>query len=41
MSNLVLAGADGGHLNSDGIHALAQGNPLLLRLVPIGVEAGG
>ena len=35
-----MASADGGHLNPDGIHVLAQGNPVLLRLVPIGIEAG-
>ena len=41
LSNLVLAGVDGGHLSLDGIHVLDQGNPVLLRLVPIGFEAGG
>ena len=40
LSNMVLTGADGGHLNPDGIHVLAQGNPVLLQLIPIGVEAG-
>ena len=38
---MVLAGVDGGHLSPDGIHVLAQGNPVLLRLILIGVEEGG
>ena len=37
----VLAGADGGHLSSDGVHVLTQGNTFLLRLVPIGIKMGG
>ena len=37
----VLAGANGGHLCSDGVHVLTQGNPILLRLVPIGVKPCG
>ena len=41
LSDKVLAGVNGGHLSSDGVHVLAQGNPVLLRLIPIGVEAGG
>ena len=32
---------DGGHISLDGVHVLAQGNPGLLRPIPIGVEAGG
>ena len=35
-----LAGVDGGHLSPDGIHVLAQGSSVLLRLVPIGDEVG-
>ena len=35
-----LVGADDGHLGLDRMHVLAQGNPMLLRLVPIGVKAG-
>ena len=38
--DLVLAGSNSSHLSSDGIHVLDQSNPMLLRLVPIGVEAG-
>ena len=41
LHDKVLAGANGGHLNSDGIHILTQGNPMLLRLVPIGVKPCG
>ena len=37
----MLAGANGGHLRSDGVHVLTQGNLVLLRLVPIGVKLGG
>ena len=38
LCDKVLAGANGGHLISDGVHILTQGNPMLLRLVPIGVK---
>ena len=31
---------DGGHLSPDGIHVMAQGNLVLLQLIPIGIEAG-
>ena len=40
LGDLVLAGSDSGHLSSDGFHVLAQSNLMLLRLVPISVEAG-
>ena len=41
LRDQVLAGANGGHLRSDGVHVLTQGNPVLLRFVPIGVKLGG
>ena len=41
LCDKVLAGANGGHLNSDGIHVLTQGNLKLLRLVLIGVKPCG
>ena len=41
LRDKVLASANGGHLNFDGVHVLTQGNPVLLRLVPIGVKSGG
>ena len=41
LRDKVLASANGGHLSSDGVHVLTQGNPVLLRLVPIGIKPGG
>ena len=41
LCDQVLAGVNGGHLHSDGVHVLTQGNPVLLRLVPIGVKPCG
>ena len=41
LRDKVLAGANGGHLNSDGVHVLTRGNPVLLRLVLIGVKPCG
>ena len=41
LGDLVLVGSDSSHLSSDGVHVLAQGNPVLLRLMPVGIEAGG
>ena len=40
LGDLILDGSASSHLNPNGVHVLAQGNPMLLRLVPIGVEAG-
>ena len=39
--DLVLIGANDGHLGPDGVHVPTQGNPMLLRLVPIGVKPCG
>ena len=41
LRDKVLDGANGGHLSSDGIHILTRGNPMLQRLVPIGVKPCG
>ena len=41
LCDKVLAGLDGGHLSSDGVHVLTQGNTVLLRLIPIGIKTGG
>ena len=41
LCDQVLAGVNDGHLRSDGIHVLSQGNLVLLRLVPIGVKPCG
>ena len=41
LCDKVLAGTNGGHLSSDGVHILTQGNPVLLRLVPICVKLCG
>ena len=41
MCDKVLAGANGFHLSSNGVHFLTQGNPVLLRLVPISVKPYG
>ena len=37
----VLAGTNGGHLSSDGVYILTQGNPMLLRLILTGVKPCG
>ena len=39
--DLVLDGANGGHLGSDSVHILTQGNTMLLRLIPICVKPCG
>ena len=39
--DLVLASANGGHLGSDSVHVLTQGNTVLLRLIPICVKLCG
>ena len=41
LGDLVLAGSDSSHLSLDGVHVLAKGCPVLLRLIPVGVKAGG
>ena len=41
LSDKVLAGANSGHLRSNGVHILTHGNPVFLRLIPIGVKPGG
>ena len=41
LRDKVLAGANGGHLNSDGVHILTQGSTVLLRLIPICVKPCG
>ena len=41
LRDMVLAGANGGHLSSDGIHILTQGNTVLMRLIPICVKHCG
>ena len=41
LSDQVLASVNGGHLSSDGVHGLTQGNSVLLRLVPIGLNLCG
>ena len=41
LRDKVPVGVNGGHLRSDGVHVLTQGNPVLLRLVLIGVKPGG
>ena len=41
LCDQVLASANGGYLRSNGVHVLTQGNPVLLRLVPIGFKPGG
>ena len=41
LHDMVLAGANGGHLSSDGVHILTQGNTVLLILIPIGVKPCG
>ena len=41
LCDKVVASAKGDHLNYDGVHIMTQGNPVLLRLVPIGVKLCG
>ena len=41
LHDKVLTGVNGGHLNSDGVHILTQGNTVLLRLIPICVKPCG
>ena len=41
LHDKVLAGANGGHLSSDGVHIMTQGNTMLLRLIPICVKPCG
>ena len=41
LCDMVLAGANGGHLSSDGVHILTQGNTMLLRLIPICIKPCG
>ena len=41
LRDKVLAGANGGHLSSDGVHIMTQGNTMLLRLIPICVKPCG
>ena len=41
LRDKVLAGANGGHLSSDGVHILNKGNTVLLRLIPICVKPCG
>ena len=41
LRDQVLAGTNGGHLRSDGVHVLTQGKPVLLRFIQIGVKPGG
>ena len=41
LCDKVLAGANGGHLISYGVHILTQGNTVLLRLTPICVKTCG
>ena len=41
LRDKVMAGANDGHLSSNGVHILTQGNSMLLRLLPIGVKPCG
>ena len=41
LRDMVLAGANDGHLGPDGIHVLTQGNTTLLRFIPICVKPRG
>ena len=41
LRDKVLAGANGGHLSSDGVHILTKVNTVLLRLIPICVKPCG
>ena len=39
--DMVLAGANDGHLGPDGVHVLTQGNTAFLRLIPICIKSCG
>ena len=41
LHDKVLVGTNGGHLSSDGVHILTQGNMVLRRLIPICVKLCG
>ena len=41
LHDKVLVGTNGGHLSSDGVHILTQGNMVLLRLIQICVKLCG
>ena len=41
LCDMVLDGANDGHLGPDGVHVLTQGNTVLLRLIPICVKLCG
>ena len=41
LRDMVLAGSNGGHLSSDVVHILTQGNTVLLRLILICVKPCG
>ena len=41
LRDKVLASANDGHLSSDGVYILTQGNTVLLRLIPICVKSCG
>ena len=41
LCDMVLASANGGHLGSNGVHVLTQGNTVLLRLILICVKPCG
>ena len=41
LHDKVLAGVNGGHLSSNGIHILTRGNTVLLRLISICVKPCG
>ena len=41
LHDKVLAGVNGGHLSSDCVYILTQGNTVLLRLIPICVKPCG
>ena len=41
LRDMVLVGANDGHLVPDGVHVLTQGNTMLLRLIPICVKSCG
>ena len=41
LRDKVLAGTNGGHRSSDGVHILTQGNTVLLRLILICVKPCG
>ena len=41
LYDMVLVGANDGHISLDGVHVLTQGNTILLRLIPICVKSRG